>query len=78
MSKDLPTAKKLKFIKNGDTFCCFCHFEMEYPEHLMLRCPLISMVWFTSPWQLSMEPFCDWDLKRWLEKSLILQINFIY
>lgn len=54
LSDTLPTGRKLSFDKGIETRC-FCGHMVETVDRLFLHGPLITVVWFSFPWNFKID-----------------------
>lgn len=67
----MPTNHRIsRFISLDSENCFLCGAESEDIDHLLLECPLITAVWFNSPWQIRLDVFAGWSTHRWIEELL--------
>ncbi|XP_012829138.1 PREDICTED: uncharacterized protein LOC105950333 [Erythranthe guttata] len=70
----LPTKAKLNsFFPLNDLLCPICGLENESANHLFIRCPFLLQIWFTSKWNLCLNPFINEPIKDCI--ALVLKEN---
>lgn len=75
MHSTFPMSTRFWFISRCKEGCIFCNYEDETLDHLLFKCSLAIMIWFTSWWQLRIDSF-NWSAFEWFEVLLDCNNDF--
>lgn len=70
ISKAIPTGDHLKVWLRRGEHCLIYGHETESIAHLLLRYPLMKVIWFNSCWQFCLYPFLGWETVEWFGELL--------
>lgn len=68
LSKAMPMLDRLKDFTSIPTPNCYlCGSGMETLQHLILECPITTLLWWNSPWTIRLSAFNNNGVAEWLQ-----------
>lgn len=72
----VPTSSRLsKIFPIDDSNCVFCNDDDDSTDHIFLKCPLISQIYFISKWCISLDRFKNESITNWIATMLDMNNN---